>query len=210
MNKLKSQLQGIHLIVNEHNWSKKIHCDIKNCIELGVKVFQFRFSKSFLLKVDKTKLQDSLILIRNVDGISLVNNHWELVNRFGFDGTHIGQSDGDPYLIKSILKDKIVGVSCYGYLGLALRAKDAYCDYVSFGAFAKSQTKSNASILSSEQFQKITSFRELPTALVGGINSNNLTTKIASNFDMIAISDGILGAQDVGKAVQDIHRIINR
>jgi thiamine monophosphate synthase len=47
-------------------------------------------------------------------------------------------------------------------------------------------------------------------ALIGGIDATNLTSQIASSFDMIAISNGILGASDVGGAIQSINRIINR
>jgi len=192
-----SQLKGIHLIIDEKYWGDKTEAQINTCIELGVKVFQFRFSRSFLL-------------IKEANGLSLLNNHWHLVERFKFDGAHIGQSDGDPYLIKNSLKEKVLGVSCYSYLGLAEQAKNAGCDYVSFGAFASSTTKPSAKILSKEQMHRIKNFKGLPLALIGGIDATNLTSQIASSFDMIAISNGILGASDVGRAVQDINRIINR
>lgn len=205
-----SQLKGIHLIIDEKYWGDKTKAQINTCIELGVKIFQFRFSRSFLLKTGNAELQELLSMIKEANGLSLLNNHWHLVERFNFDGAHIGQSDGDPYLIKNSLKEKVLGVSCYSYLGLAEQAKNAGCDYVSFGAFASSTTKPNAKILSKEQMHRIKNFKGLPLALIGGIDATNLTSQIASSFDMIAISNGILGASDVGRAVQDINRIINR
>jgi len=205
-----SQLKGINLIIDEKYWGDKTETQINTCIELGIKVFQFRFSRSFLLKTGNTKLQKLLSTIKKAKGLSLLNNHWHLVEQFNFDGAHIGQSDGDPYLIKNSLKDKLLGVSCYSYLGLAEQAKNAGCDYVSFGAFASSTTKPSAKILSKEQMHRIKNFKGLPLALIGGIDATNLTSQIASSFDMIAISNGILGASDVGRAVQDINRIINR
>jgi thiamine-phosphate pyrophosphorylase len=205
-----SQLKGIHLIIDEKYWGDKTEAQINTCIELGVKVFQFRFSRSFLFKTGNTKLQKLLSTIKKAKGLSLLNNHWHLVEQFNFDGAHIGQSDGDPYLIKNSLKDKFLGVSCYSYLGLAEQAKNAGCDYVSFGAFASSTTKPSAKILSKEQIHHIRNFEGLPMALIGGIDETNLTSQIASSFDMIAISNGILGASDVGGAIQSINRIINR
>ena len=205
-----SQLKGIHLIIDEKYWGDKTEAQINTCIELGVKVFQFRFSRSFILKTGNTKLQKLLSIIKKAKGLSLLNNHWHLVERFNFDGAHIGQSDGDPYLIKNSLKDKLLGVSCYSYLGLAEQAKNAGCDYVSFGAFASSTTKPSAKILSKEQIHHIRNFEGLPMALIGGIDETNLTSQMASSFDMIAISNGILGASDVGGAIQSINRIINR
>ena len=205
-----SQLKGIHLIIDEKHWGDKTEAQIITCIELGVKIFQFRFSRSFLLKTGNAELQKLLSIIKEANGLSLLNNHWYLVERFNFDGAHIGQSDGDPYLIKNRLKDKLLGASCYSYLGLAEQAKNAGCDYVSFGAFASSSTKPSAKILSKEQIHHIKNFKGLPVALIGGINATNLTSQVASSFDMIAISHGILGASDVGEAVQDINRRIIR
>ena len=84
------------------------------------------------------------------------------------------------------------------------------CIRDSFGAFASSSTKPSAKILSKEQIHHIKNFKGLPVALIGGINATNLTSQVASSFDMIAISHGILGASDVGEAVQDINRRIIR
>ena len=192
-----SQLKGIRLIIDERHWGENSEAKIKICMELGAKVFQFRFSRPFLM-AENTELQNLLSTIKEAKGLSLLNNHWHLVERFKFDGAHIGQSDGDPYLIKNSLKEKVLGVSCYSYLGLAEQAKNAGCDYVSFGAFASSTTKPSAKILSKEQMHRIKNFKGLPSALIGGIDATNLTSQIASSFDMIAISNGILGASDVG------------
>ena len=204
-----SQLKGIHLIIDERHWGDNTEAKIKICIELGVKVFQFRFSRPFLM-AENTELQNLLSMIKEAKGLSLLNNHWHLVERLNFDGAHIGQSDGDPYLIKDSLKDKLLGVSCYSYPSLAEQAKNAGCDYVSFGAFASSSTKPSAKILSKEQIHHIKNFKGLPVTLIGGIDATNLTSQVASSFDMIAISNGILGASDVGETVRDINRIIHR
>ncbi len=210
MTEHSSRLKGIHLIINECDWSNSIEAKIEDMIRGGIRVFQFRFSKAFLLNLERIEIQNILLKIKEANAIALLNNHWQLVQKYNFDGAHIGQSDGDPFLIKSFLKKKILGISCYGHLGLAYSAKKTGCDYVSFGAYARSKTKENAKVLSNEQLEIILTFKELPTVLIGGIHSDNLTSNIALNFDMIAISNGILGALDPKQALQEVMNIIKK
>jgi len=73
-----SKLKGIHLIIDEKYWGDKTEAQINTCIELGVKVFQFRFSRSLLLKTGNAELQELLSMIKEANGLSLLNNHWHL------------------------------------------------------------------------------------------------------------------------------------
>lgn len=92
------------------------------------------------------------------------------------DGVHLGQ-DNIPHskLHRHISStNMIIGVSCYDSIDLAKQAVKLCANYVSFGAFFQSHTKTNPKgqpkVKILEQWFKIST---LPTVAIGGINSNN-------------------------------------
>ena len=72
----------------------------------------------------------------------LMNDFPELAAELGCDGVHVGQTD-TPYkdARRIVGADAIVGVTCHDSRHLAMEAGEAGADYVAFGAFFPTGTK---------------------------------------------------------------------
>jgi len=122
----------------------------------------------------------------------IINDSIALTKRLGADGVHLGQSDGDPRVARQILgKDVQIGVTCHNSRHLAMEAGEAGADYIAFGSFYPTVTKTviyeaEPSILS----WWITLFGT-PCVAIGGITPDNATPLIDAGADFIAVSAGV-------------------
>ena len=72
----------------------------------------------------------------------LINDRADIAAEMGADGVHVGQDD-TPYeeARRFVGPDRIVGVTCHNSRHLAMEAGEAGADYVAFGAFYDTGTK---------------------------------------------------------------------
>ena len=129
------------------------------------------------------------------EGIKDLKYYW--FKELDLDGLHIGSNDIDIIAARDILgKKKIIGVSCYNSLSLALGAELNGASYVSFGSLYKTSTKLNPVSLDIKTFKKSSKILRIPICLIGGINTNNVHDVIKLNCDLIAISKGLSSKKD--------------
>lgn len=127
----------------------------------------------------------------------IINDSVTLAKRLGADGVHLGQGDGDPREARRILgKDVQIGVTCHNSRHLAMEAGEAGADYVAFGSFYPTITKTvihaaEPSILS----WWITLFGT-PCVAIGGITPDNAKPLIDAGADFIAVSAGVWSDPD--------------
>ncbi len=98
------------------------------------------------------------------DAAFLINDSPELAVELGADGCHVGQEDTSYADARKIVgPDAIVGVTCHDSRHLAMEAGEAGADYVAFGAFFSTSTKTAKSEASAEILQVVV--RTLRSAL---------------------------------------------
>ena len=103
----------------------------------------------------------------------IINNDFEIAEKFVFDGIHLGQKDRMCKEAKQTFGVKfIVGVSCSNSYELYNEAKNQRADYVAFGPIFKTQSKNKKKINFDEAVFVLKKLR-LPFTLIGGINHNN-------------------------------------
>jgi thiamine-phosphate pyrophosphorylase len=133
----------------------------------------------------------------DLDIAFIVNDSIALAKRLGADGVHLGQSDGDPRQARDILgRDAQIGVTCHNSRHLAMEAGDLGADYVAFGAFFQTDTKSVKDYADVELLSWWSSMFELPCVAIGGITAENAPPLIAAGADFIAVSGAIWSAID--------------
>ena len=118
----------------------------------------------------------------------LINDDPLLAKKLNADGCHLGQKDMDLVKARAILKKKIIGVTCHNSINLAKIAIEAGADYLAFGAFYTSKTKTvkyKASLKILKSVKKITS---LPIVAIGGIKLNNYKKLLLNKANFLAIS----------------------
>ncbi|QNO26638.1 thiamine phosphate synthase [Sphingopyxis sp. OPL5] len=126
------------------------------------------------------------------DTAFIVNDDVALAKRLGADGLHLGQDDGDPREARRILgADAQIGVTCHGSRHLAMEAGDAGADYVAFGAFYPTTTKTVEHMADPEILTWWQSMFELPCVAIGGITPDNARALIDAGADFIAVSGAV-------------------
>ena len=103
----------------------------------------------------------------------IINNDFEIAEKFIFDGIHLGQKDKKCKEAKiNFGSEFIVGVSCSNSFNLYIEAKNQKADYVAFGPVFKTLSKKKEKINFDKAVFVLRKLR-LPFTLIGGINHNN-------------------------------------
>lgn len=127
----------------------------------------------------------------------LMNDRPDLVAAIGADGAHIGQDDMDYFSSRELLGgDAIIGVTCHNSKGLAFEAAAAGADYVAFGAFFETFTKTPKTRAELEILEWWYEAVEIPSVAIGGITVDNAAQVIEAGADFIAVSAGVWNYKD--------------
>ncbi|URQ70974.1 thiamine phosphate synthase [SAR86 cluster bacterium] len=197
---LSNKLRGLYFIVGESQFlSHDFDNILSKSLDLGLNLLQYRFdSENFFIEHEE-KILNAIDKVKSYESINIVNNFYTVLDRFSFDGIHLGQSDIPLDLVKYISNDKIIGVSCYNNFNLAKDAVRYDIDYVSFGSYTHSLTKQNAKKMNKKELKKVSNFSLLPKTIIGGIDLSNIDDQELKNFEMIAASKGIMECNDLDK-----------
>lgn len=122
----------------------------------------------------------------------IVNDSIALAKRLGADGVHLGQGDGDPKEARRILGPSVqIGVTCHNSRHLAMEAGEAGADYVAFGAFYPTTTKTVEHHADPEILTWWSTLMELPCVAIGGITADNAMPLVAAGADFLAVSSAV-------------------
>ncbi|MES3153219.1 thiamine phosphate synthase [Sphingomonas faeni] len=128
----------------------------------------------------------------------IVNDDIGLAKRLDADGVHLGQDDGDPREARAQLGPNAqIGVSCHGSRHLAMEAGEAGADYVAFGAFYPTTTKSVEHMAEPVILSWWSTLFEMPCVAIGGITPENAAPLVAAGADFIAVSGAVWGGDEV-------------
>ena len=195
-----NKLRGLYFIVGESQFlSHDFDNILSKSLDLGLNLLQYRFDSENFFVEHEEKILNAIDKVKSYESINIVNNFYTVLDRFSFDGIHLGQSDIPLDLVKYISNDKIIGVSCYNNFNLAKDAVRYDIDYVSFGSYTHSLTKQNAKKMNKKELKKVSNFSLLPKTIIGGIDLSNIDDQELKNFEMIAASKGIMECNDLDK-----------
>jgi thiamine-phosphate pyrophosphorylase len=122
----------------------------------------------------------------------IVNDSVALAKRLKADGVHLGQGDGDVREARELLgSDAQIGVTCHNSRHLAMEAAEAGADYVAFGAFYPTTTKSVDHVAELDTVQKWSLVTEVPCVAIGGITPDNAKPLVDAGADFIAVSSAV-------------------
>ncbi len=140
---------------------------------------------------------DAVRPVTQARGVALIlNNRPDLAVQTGCDGAHVGAADVPPAEARRLLGPKLqLGVSCYNSRDRALRAGEAAADYVSFGAFFPSTTKTAESQPGMELVSWWAELMELPVVAVGGLTPDNCTPLVRAGANFVAACAAVWRAE---------------
>lgn len=122
----------------------------------------------------------------------LLNDRPDLARSTGCDGVHIGQQDVSLAEARRIMgTDAMIGVTCHDDRELAWNAAEAGADYVAFGAFYPTETKTTTHRPDLELLTVWQETVEVPCVAIGGITVETAAEVAEAGADFIAVSSGV-------------------
>ncbi|MHA6722814.1 thiamine phosphate synthase [Sphingomonas sp. RS2018] len=170
---------------------------LRRALDAGpVAAFQFRVKG--VDQHEAARLADPLRRIcADADVAFIVNDSISLAKRLGADGVHLGQGDGDPREARDVLgPDAQIGVTCHDSRHLAMEAGEAGADYVAFGAFYPTTTKTVQHVPDPSILSWWGALFEIPSVAIGGITPANAKPLVAAGADFLAVSNAVWGGDE--------------
>lgn len=121
----------------------------------------------------------------------LLNDDPALAVQSGCDGAHVGQTDMDVRQARKILGGLTLGVTCHNSRHMAMEASEAGADYVAFGAFFPSTTKTPPEMAEIETLQVWAQTMEVPCVAIGGIGPENCAPLVAAGAEFLAVCGAV-------------------
>lgn len=138
----------------------------------------------------------------------VLDDHVEWVEKTGADGVHLGKNDMPIDEARKILgNDKIIGGTANTFEDVERLYRQG-ADYIGCGPFRFTTTKKNLSpVLGLEGYQHIVDQMkshgiDLPIVAIGGILESDIKSILATGVSGIAVSGGILNAENPVEEMQ--------
>ena len=134
--------------------------------------------------------------------IFLINDDVRLAMDSGADGVHLGKDDMSIDTARSLLGDSaIIGISCYNDIEAARLAQIQGADYVAFGSFYQTQTKTGTVNAWPGLLSKAQEELSIPIVAIGGITPENGRVLIEAGADLLAVISSVYNADDPDQVV---------
>ncbi|PGH54219.1 thiamine phosphate synthase [Azospirillum palustre] len=149
-------------------------------------------------------------IVQERDVAFILNDHPRLAREAGCDGVHVGQTD-TPYrdARKIMGNDAIVGVTCHDSRHLAMIAGEEGADYVAFGAFFPTATKTAEYKAEPDLLSWWSELMEVPCVAIGGITAENCAPLVTAGADFLAVVNAVWGhPQGPGAGVRALNAAI--
>ena len=142
----------------------------------------------------------------------ILNDNPKLAIEMGCDGVHVGVEDVSVKEARKIVgKNLIVGASCYDSKDRAFSAGEQGANYVAFGAFYDTQTKTPRGRPTKELLEFWSQYANIPAVAIGGIKVDNCEPLVKAGADFIAVVTGVWDYKDgISKAVKDFNKIFDK
>lgn len=173
---------------------------VSEALEGGAILVQFRHK---LADADRhARLAESVLkACKDYRTPAIMNDSIQQAQSLGFDGVHLGQTDGSIEEARQQLgPTAIIGRTCHDSAELMQEAVAAGASYCAFGRLFDSNTKPDASGLSLDTLANLVRACPVPVVAIGGITLDNAPDVLAQGVDMLAVSGAVFHQADVGQA----------
>jgi thiamine-phosphate pyrophosphorylase len=173
----------------------------------GVRLFQYR-NKSGSRRTIYETARLLAAAARRSQALFIVNDHADIAAAVDADGVHLGQDDLPVEAARRLLdRDKIIGISTHS-IEQARAAEVAGADYIGFGPVFATATKDAGKKQGTGNLTLVRQSVSIPIIAIGGITHANVAEVIRAGADGAAVISAVLSAPDIGRAAEEMIRII--
>ncbi|WP_395894144.1 thiamine phosphate synthase [Bacillus safensis subsp. safensis] len=207
---IKQQL-SVYFIMGTANTTRQPLDVVKEAIQGGITMFQFREKSEKALQGDEKKQLARQIqaLCQEANVPFIVNDDVQLAIDLDADGVHVGQEDTNAKDVRERIGNKILGVSTHNLDEVKQAMKDG-ADYVGMGPVYPTETKKDTR--SVQGVSLITEVRrhglQIPIVGIGGITYDNAAPVIQAGADGISIISAISQSADPKKAAEELKSLV--
>ncbi|MDD5240683.1 MAG: thiamine phosphate synthase [Sulfuricella sp.] len=188
---------GLYAITPECADTARLLQMVEQALKGGARLVQYR-SKQADPALRHEQASELLTLCQRFRVPLIVNDDVRLADLTGADGVHLGRGDGGVREARLILgPGKIIGVSCYDDLQLALDAETQGADYVAFGCFFPSPTKPGAMAAPLALLHEAKQSLSIPVVAIGGITPDNAGALAEAGADAVAVISALFDHGDI-------------
>ncbi len=159
-------------------------------------------------------------ICREVGVAFILNDRADIAAEVGADGVHLGQGDLRAVSVANARAmmgpEAVIGVSCHDSSHLAMEAGEQGADYVAFGAFYPTQSKSPEKLAQYgvpkvDMLEWWYTYTVVPCVAIGGMTPDNCAPMVTAGADFIAAITAIWGHEAGPKAaVEAFNEAIRR
>ncbi|MFI8707726.1 thiamine phosphate synthase [Bacillus sp. NPDC077411] len=189
-----SELLQVYFIMGSNNCSKDPLQVMKEALDGGVTLFQYREKGDGALTEENlyTFAGQLQSLCKKYHVPFIVNDDVELAIALDADGVHIGQDDENIQIVREKMGDKIIGVSAHT-IEEARFAIENGADYLGVGPIFQTNTKKDAKAVQGTAGLRF--FREsgieIPIVGIGGITTYNAASVVEAGADGVSVISAI-------------------
>ena len=207
-NQTTTNLPKLYLITNRNLSKQGEVSDVKEALESGIKIIQYREKESSEDHILK-KAKELKKLTKKHNALLIINDHPKIAEQIGADGIHIGQEDMPIKEAVKIFSGKIIGVSV-STIEEAKQADEDGATYLGIGPIFDTGTKKDAGKgIGLEKIRQIKKQTTLPIVAIGGINKTNTEEVLKTGADSVAVISAIIG-KNIKKETLSLLKIINQ
>jgi len=200
-------IKGLYALTPDSADTEDLLRRVRLALAGGVRVLQYR-NKIADAVLRLTQARALRALTHEFGATLIVNDDARLADAVDADGVHLGATDGEVETARIVLgNDRLIGVSCYNQLTLAVGAESAGADYVAFGAFYSSTVKPGAVIATPDLLHQARAQLRVPIVAIGGINADNGALLVEAGADAIAVISAVFDAQDIRQAASSLTKL---
>ena len=195
-------LHGLYAITDTALLANNFAEAIEQALLGGTRIIQYRDKSTDTAR----RLKEAQIIRQLCDesgATFIINDDLKLAIESHADGVHLGKDDHDIKLARQQLgNNKIIGISCYNQLQLALEAEQAGADYVAFGAFFNSSIKPDALTAPLSIIAEARAQIKIPLCCIGGITAKNAGQLVDAGTDMIAVISEVFNPKNEDQSIR--------
>lgn len=181
----------LYAITDEHlTPDETILEKVKESLEAGINMLQFRNKTKSDEEVKEVCIELQR-MCKKYGVLFIIDDRAHLAQEIKADGLHIGKDDMSLLEARSIFKEGIIGVSCYGSVKKAKEAQDEGASYVAFGSFFHSPTKPHSGIVPLSVIQSAKESLNIPVCVIGGISHANIDEVLSQKPDMVSVVSAV-------------------
>lgn len=208
-----SKLLQVYFIMGSNNCMKDPLAVLKEALDGGVTLFQFREKGEGALTGER-RLQfakEVQALCKEYDVPFIVNDDVELAIELDADGVHVGQDDEGITSVREKMGDKIIGVSTHT-IEEARWAIENGADYLGVGPIFPTSTKKDTKAV--QGTKGLAHFREqgiaIPIVGIGGITIENTASVIEAGADGVSVISAISLSESAYESTRKLAEEVNK